>query len=528
MLFNSFHFVLFFPLFIVLYFKIAHKHRWKLLLASGYYFYFWHSPKFFYFLFISTVVDYFSAIWMDKQTEKRKRKFWLIVSLCCNLGILFVFKYAAFVNENIRIVLSWLHINYPIQDSLFSKLIMPVGISFYTFQSISYTFDVYKGIVKPEKHFGYFASFVAFWPTLINGPIERANRLLPQIKATINFNYERARLGFIRILWGMFKKIVIADRLAIYADNMYFHFNEVSGWTIILGGFAFFLQVYCDFSGYSDIAIGCAKVLGIDVMENFKRPMFSKSLPDFWTRWHISLSTWLTDYIFYFLGAYKASTQKVIFNVIFVLTLCGIWHGANYPMILSFLGIGLLMSLRFLWIKNVIRHIQPSNLYKLYKKYFPEWMHVVVTLFIIIFCFLLFRTHVMTTVYNNRVIGLPLDVSLPAPVAYLVKQDLPNLQDKHPIHWYDMGAALYKKMFYLNECNYLNEWLFAFGKLNLFIMLFYLSFLLCFEYIYGERKIEDIISMKSKKIRWSFYIFILLSIVWLGEYGSNTFVYFQF
>ena len=528
MLFNSFHFVLFFPIFIILYFKLAHKHRWKLLLASGYYFYFWHSPKFFYFLFVSTIVDYFAAILMDKQTEHSKRKMWLILSLCCNLGILFVFKYLGFVNENLRDLFNLLHLSYPVPDTLFRSLIMPVGISFYTFQSISYTFDVYKGIIKPEKHFGYFASFVAFWPTLINGPIERANHLLPQIKAAVNFDYDKARLGFIRILWGLFKKIVIADRLAFYADNMYFHYNEVSGWTIICGGLAFFFQVYCDFSGYSDIAIGCAKVLGIDIMENFRRPFFSKSLPDFWTRWHISLSTWLTDYVFYFLGAYKSSAAKVVFNLIFVLTLCGLWHGANYPMILSFFGIGTLMAIRFLWQKNVIRVIQPSNIYKLYKKYFPDWMHTVITLFIIVFCFLLFRTHVMTMIYNNRIIGLPLDVSLPPLVSSLVKENIPSLAETQPIHWYDMAGQLYKKMFYIFEADYFKEWMFAFGKMNFGLALFYLLVLILVEYKIKEEKIENVIASFTKPKRWLTYLLILLSIIWFGEFGSTTFVYFQF
>jgi len=497
-------------------------------LAGGYYFYFWHSPKFFYFLFISTVVDYFSAIYMDRQTEQNKRKLWLAFSLICNLGILFVFKYAGFVNENIKDVFEFFNLHYPVPDTVFKKLIMPVGISFYTFQSISYTLDVYKGITKPEKHFGYFSSFVAFWPTLINGPIERANNILPQIKAAVDYDYNRVKLGFIRILWGMFKKVVIADRLAFYADNMYFHYNEVSGWTIIFGGLAFFFQVYCDFSGYSDIAIGCAKVLGINVMENFRTPYLSKSLPDFWTRWHISLSTWLTDYVFYFLGAYKSSTGKVIFNLIFVLTLCGLWHGANYPMIISFLGIGVLMAIRFLWQKKVIRAIQPSNTYKLYKKYFPEWMHIVVTLSLVVFCFILFRTHVMTSIYNNRIIGLPLDVTIPADVTALIKQDIPSLLDTNPIHWYDMALALYTKIFFITKADYFKEWLFAFGRLNAFLAISYLLFLIGVEYKIGKQKIEDAIGSLSKPIRWATYLFILLSIVWFGELGSSTFVYFQF
>jgi len=300
------------------------------------------NPKYIILILLSTVVDYFAANQMGRQKEKSSKKKYLYLSLIINLGLLVGFKYLGFIDENIRALFEVLGMAYHDPPPFIEKIILPVGISFYTFQTLSYTLDVYKGVTKPEKHFGVFALYVAFWPQLVAGPIERSNQLLPQLRKSWDFDYDRVRSGMFRILVGFFKKVVIADRLAYYADFMYDNYDMASGWTIAIGAACFAVQVYCDFSGYSDIAIGSARVLGINLMENFRRPFFAKNLADFWTRWHISLSTWLTDYIFFYLGAYKAQGVKVIFNVMLVLSVCGLWHGANWPMILSFSLIGVL------------------------------------------------------------------------------------------------------------------------------------------------------------------------------------------
>jgi D-alanyl-lipoteichoic acid acyltransferase DltB (MBOAT superfamily) len=241
---------------------------------------------------------------MGKQTLQSDKKKFLYLSLFLNLGLLVGFKYLAFIDENIGALFEFIGIAYRDTPKYIENIILPVGISFYTFQTLSYSIDVYKGVTKPEKHFGIFALYVAFWPQLVAGPIERSNQLLPQLRASFDFDYERVRSGMFRILVGFFKKVVIADRLAYYSDFMYSNYADVSGWTVFIGAACFSLQVYCDFSGYSDIAIGSARVLGINLMENFRRPFYAKNLADFWTRWHISLSTWLTDYIFFYLGAY--------------------------------------------------------------------------------------------------------------------------------------------------------------------------------------------------------------------------------
>ena len=440
---------------------------------------------------------------IEKSITIAKKKKWLFLSMAGNLGILFTFKYLNFVDTNIREFLALFHIPWFVPEPWFNTWVVPVGVSFLTFQSLSYTIDVYKGVTKAEQQFGYFASFTAFWPVMVNGPIERAKNLLPQLHEAHSFDYDRMRLGLFRMAWGLFKKVVIADRLAFYVDDMYLHYNEISGWTTIAGGFFFFMQVYCDFSGYSDIAIGAAKVLGIDVMENFKRPLFAKNLADIWTRWHISLSTWLTDYVFFYLGAYKASSKRVIFNVIFVLAICGLWHGANWPMVLAFTMVGVFMAIRYWWQANVLRVIKPSNSYKLFEKYFPDWMHSVVTVAIFVFCFLLFRVHTAQQAINYM----------------------------HPtaqVSWTVMAKAIYGNLFKLHTAGYFHGWMIHQGIVQFVIVLFFMSVLILTEAVIGDVKIETVALAKTKTTRWTIYILLLVCIVWFGIFNNTSFVYFQY
>lgn len=503
MLFNSLHFIIFFPLFCALYLTVPKQHQWKVLVAGGYYFYGSFSPFFAILLFVITCNDFIAGKMMDKLDDQAKKKKWLLLSMVGNLGILFTFKYLNFVDNNIRELLAIFHIPWIVPEPYFNSWVVPVGVSFLTFQSLSYTIDVYKGITKAEDHFGYFASFTAFWPVMVNGPIERAKNLLPQIKEEHRFDYDRMRLGLFRMAWGFFKKAVIADRLAFYVDNMYLHYNEISGWTTLIGGLFFFIQVYCDFSGYSDIALGAAKVIGIDVMENFKRPFFAKNLADFWTRWHISLSTWLTDYVFFYLGAYKASGKKVIFNVIFVLALCGLWHGANWPMVLSFTMVGIFMAMRYWWQANVVRVIKPSNSYQLFEKYFPDWLHSVVTVFLFLFCFLLFRVHTAQIAYNH---------------------EHPNAM----VSWMTIAKTLYANLFKLTTAGYFHEWMYHKGIVQFVIALFFITILFIIETIIGDTKIETIVITRNKTQRWAIYILLLVCIVWFGIFNNTAFVYFQY
>jgi D-alanyl-lipoteichoic acid acyltransferase DltB (MBOAT superfamily) len=503
MLFNSIHFLLFFPIFCYLYLSVPKKHQWKILVAGGYYFYGNFSPFFAIILFVITCNDFFAGKMMDKEPTQQRKKKWLLLSMIGNLGILFTFKYLDFVDNNIRSLLSIVHINWIIPEVWFNNWVVPVGVSFLTFQSLSYTIDVYKGVTKAEQHFGYFAAFTAFWPVMVNGPIERAKNLLPQIKEEHRFDYDRMRQGLFRIAWGIFKKAVIADRLAFYVDDMYLHYNEISGWTTLIGGLFFFIQVYCDFSGYSDIALGAAKVIGIDVMENFKRPFFAKNLADFWTRWHISLSTWLTDYVFFYLGAYKASSKRVVFNVIFVLALCGLWHGANWPMVLSFTMVGVFMALRYIWQSSVVRAIKPSNSYRLFDKYFPDFAHSIITILLFLFCFLLFRVHTAQVAINHL-----------HPTAY--------------VEWTTIAKTLYGNLFKLHTANYFHAWMLNKGAIQFGVVLFFMFILFTTEGLIGDTKIESVVLAKNKITRWVIYSLLLMSIVWFGIFNNTSFVYFQY
>jgi len=332
MLFNSLHFLIFFPLVVAAYFSIPHRWRWILLLTSSYYFYMCWKAEYAILIMFSTTVDYFAALGMGKHADKAKRKKYLLMSLIANGGILFSFKYFNFFNENVRILLNHFNIFY---DAPAFKLLLPVGISFYTFQAISYSIDVYRGDRDPERHPGIFALYVVYFPQLVAGPIERATRLLPQLRKHYNFDAERVASGLRRILWGMFQKVVVADRLAIYVDTVYNNQTHHGGLTLIVATVFFVFQVYCDFAGYSNIAIGAARVMGHELMENFRRPFFAKTVAEFWQRWHISLLTWFRDYLYIPLGGNRVSKWRWYFNTMFVFMLCGLWHGAAWVYVIT-------------------------------------------------------------------------------------------------------------------------------------------------------------------------------------------------
>jgi D-alanyl-lipoteichoic acid acyltransferase DltB (MBOAT superfamily) len=362
MLFNSLHFLVFFPLVVGIYFSLPHRFRWGLLLIASYYFYMCWKAEYVILIMASTVVDYFAALGMGKHTEKAKRKKYLLLSLIVNLGILFSFKYFNFFNENIRVLLDQFNIFY---DAPTFKVLLPVGISFYTFQTLSYSIDVYRGVREPERHLGIFAVYVAYFPQLVAGPIERSTSLLPQFHKKNHFDPPMVVSGLRRMLWGMFQKVVVADRLAIYVDAVYNNQAHHGGLTLIVATVFFVFQVYCDFAGYSNIAIGAARVMGYDLRENFRRPFFAKTVAEFWQRWHISLLTWFRDYLYIPLGGNRVSRWRWYFNTMFVFILCGLWHGAawTYVITLTLHGVFILFGsstekvrkhlVRFLRLENI-------------------------------------------------------------------------------------------------------------------------------------------------------------------------------
>ncbi len=330
MLFNSLDFLVFFPIVVAIYFVIPQKFRWILLLIASYYFYMSWNAKYIILIVFSTVIDYFAGLYMPRIKSQSKKKMLLSLSLFTNLGLLFSFKYFNFFSENLNLFFEKISISHSIPNF---NVLLPVGISFYTFQTLSYTIDVYKGIKTPEKHFGKFALFVSFFPQLVAGPIERSERLLPQFHRKVYFDYERIKNGLILMVWGLFKKVVIADRIAEYVDVIYTNPEHFNGLQNLLATVFFSFQIYCDFSGYSDIAIGTAMVLGYELMTNFKRPYLARNIREFWKRWHISLSTWFRDYLYIPLGGNRVVKWRWYFNLFMTFLISGLWHGANWTFV---------------------------------------------------------------------------------------------------------------------------------------------------------------------------------------------------
>ncbi len=334
MLFNSLEFIIFLPIVFYLYWFIFSKKilfQNLVLLISSYIFYSWWDWRFLSLLFSSTIMDYFVGQRIHSCKKKKLKKFYLLLSIFFNLTLLGFFKYFNFFIQ------SWIELlaifGFEYQNPWTLNIILPVGISFYTFQTMSYTLDIYYGKLKPTKDFISFASFVSFFPQLVAGPIERASNFLPQILKCRKFNYKQGVQGLRLILWGMFKKIVIADSLAWRVDYVFNNYHDYNGGVLLLGLIYFSFQIYCDFSGYSDIAIGISKLFGFELKSNFKFPYFSRNIKEFWRRWHISLSTWFRDYLYVPLGGSIHGQWIAFRNILLIFTISGFWHGANWAFI---------------------------------------------------------------------------------------------------------------------------------------------------------------------------------------------------
>ena len=355
MAFNSIVFFLFLFFVSTLYFLLPYRFRWALLLASSYYFYMSWNTTYALLILCSTITAYLTALLMECNKSIRMRRFYLCVSLIVNLGILFTFKYFNFLMGSLQGVLSCFLIPFKFP---FLNVLLPVGISFYTFQTLSYTMDVYREKMKPEKHFGIFALYISFFPQLVAGPIERATHLLPQFFKKHSFDVKRILSGVKIIVWGLFKKVVVADTLAMYVDSVYNNPYQHTGPSFVVATYFFAFQIYCDFSGYSDIAIGSAKILGFDLMKNFNLPYFASNITDFWHRWHISLSTWLRDYLYIPLGGNQKGKKRTHINLLITMLLGGIWHGANWTFVIwgALHGLFLVVSKMTLSMQEKIVH----------------------------------------------------------------------------------------------------------------------------------------------------------------------------
>ncbi len=404
MLFNSLQYVVFFIIVVSLYFTLSHQYRWILLLAASYYFYMCWKAEYIILIIASTLIAYVTGILMGRESARQSRKKYLVLSIATNLSLLLLFKYFNFFNDNLREIFNSFNVFYGIPAF---NLLLPVGISFYTFQTLSYSIDVYRGKRPPERSLGIFALYVSFFPQLVAGPIERSTRLLPQFFEKKNFDYYRVTSGLKIMAWGMFKKVVIADRLAVVVNRVYGSPEEFTGIAILIATFFFAYQIYCDFSGYSDIAIGTARVLGFDLMTNFQRPYFAGSIRGFWRRWHISLSTWFRDYLYIPLGGNQVRIVRHCTNLFIVFLICGLWHGANWTFIVWGALHGSFMVISVMTANLRARTVTASGLSKL--PHLHRIVKTAITFILVCFGWVFFRAgNLNDAVYliNNSLKGI--------------------------------------------------------------------------------------------------------------------------
>ena len=344
MFFNSFHFAAFLPIVFILYWFVGHKSKINqnyILILASYYFYSCWDWRFLFLLVFSTLLDYVSAMKIEQSPTTSERKMWLWLCVSINIGFLGIFKYYNFFATSFAEMLSGFGLH---SSPLLLDVILPVGISFYTFHGLSYIIDIYYGRIKSEKNFVDYSLFVCYFPLLVAGPIERATHLLPQLKRRRKFNFDKAKEGIYQIVWGLVKKVVIADSCAVYANAVFDHYQSMNSLSLLLGAVYFAFQIYGDFSGYSDIALGTSKLFGIDLLKNFNYPYFSRDIAEFWRKWHISLTTWFRDYLYIPLGGSKGSKWLKVRNTFIIFLVSGFWHGASW----TFIAWGFINALYFL------------------------------------------------------------------------------------------------------------------------------------------------------------------------------------
>ncbi|MFT7588162.1 MAG: alginate O-acetyltransferase complex protein AlgI [Limisphaerales bacterium] len=493
MLFNSFEYLLFLPFTVVLYFLLPWKWRWLLLLIASYIFYAtFEQGRYIPFILITTISTYLTGREMAKHKDKKKRKPWMYASLFINLGLLFYFKYSKFAIDSLASIGELFGASVSVPEMTVLGII---GISFYTFQSLSYTLDVYNGRTKHEKHFGVFALYVAFFPQLVMGPIERSGNLLPQLKKEVFVDYNRITHGLCKIAYGFFKKLVIADRLKLYVDEVHFQADGyVEGPAALIATYFFAIQMYCDFSGYSDIAIGTARLMGVELMENFKKPFLAKNISDFWVRWHISATTWFMDYVFVPMGGYTPNVRKTSFNLLVVAMVTGLWHGAKWTFVIAFGIMGVLMVSRAVWIMVIKKKFAntTSRLPAL-----PGWMAM----------FLLFNTFCICTTYIRSIEHV-------SPKGEVVTA----IATAHTLLGKAFSFGSWPSITNTNDfiqAVVTKNGQFEFVLCLLAIFLLFASYLLPFSLKFGKRSIAFLVAM--------FFL-----VYFLGYDGATDFFYFQF
>lgn len=476
MLFNSIEFIVFFFVVTPLYYLLPHKFRWFHLLAASCIFYMAFVPVYILILAGTIVIDYFAGLLIENS--RGNKKLFLTLSLIANIGVLVVFKYYNFFIDNI---------NGLSGASLpFLRILLPIGLSFHTFQAMAYTIEVYRGNQRAEKHFGIYALYVMFYPQLVAGPIERPQNILHQFHEKKAFNYTNLVNGMKTMAWGLFKKVAVADRLALYVDKVFDHHQDYEGITLWLAFLFFALQIYFDFSAYSDIALGSAKAMGFDLMVNFRTPYFSTSVAEFWSRWHISLSTWFRDYLYIPLGGNRVSKTRTMFNQFFVFLVSGLWHGANW----TFVFWGFLHGL-FVSVENFFRNSFGSgNL--------PVVLRRLLLVFLVTLAWVFFRADHIGQAF--AMIGDSFNHLGQQVKALVSNANLARLN------------ILYANL----------------DKQVLFLCLLLSTLVLCVEWQLRNRSIADYLAGLNRPLRYATYFFLIYGTILLGVFEKNQFIYFQF
>lgn len=473
MLFNSREFLIFLPLVLIAFALVRGRHRWLVLLIASYYFYMSWEPWYITLIVGSTVVDFISGQKIFKS-EGLEKKLWLAFSLVANLGVLLLFKYYNFFIDNIN--------NSFGKEIPYLQFLLPVGISFYTFQTLSYSLDIYQGKLKPESSFFRFALFVSFFPQLVAGPIERAKNLLPQLRNLQLADNKGFEFGLKLILWGLFKKVVIADNLAPIVDGVYADSTFNSSAIYWLASYFFAIQIYCDFSGYSDIAIGVARFFGVDLMKNFNRPYIATSIQNFWSRWHISLSTWFRDYLYIPLGGNRTTFLRWLLNLLIVFLVSGLWHGANWTFVVWGGIHGALLIIGVFIAKS---DFLSGSINKL-----PTWIKQLVLFQLVTLAWVFFRAN--------------------------------NVGEA----WHMVGAMTRFNLLVPE----LKDWmeLIGYGRLAFVSLMFGLFLILDW---FFEKSIFDksaLVPLKIRGLGKLAYSFVAAAIVLFGNWGEVSFIYFQF
>lgn len=472
-----------------MYFMLPHKYRWFLLLAASCIFYMAFIPVYILILGFTIVIDYFAGIYIEKFRATKSQlytKRFLIASIIANVSVLAVFKYYNFFIDNIKAItdsLGW-HCNY-----YHLSILLPIGLSFHTFQAMSYTIEVYRGNQKSEKHFGIYSLYVMFYPQLVAGPIERPQNMLHQFKEEKKFDYNNVKNGLLLMLWGLFKKVVIADRLATFVEPVFNNPHSYSAITLLIAAVFFSYQIFCDFSGYSDIALGAAQVMGFKLMKNFDRPYHSKSIGEFWKRWHISLSTWFKDYLYIPLGGNRVATiSRLYFNTLVVFLVSGFWHGANWTFIVwgALHGLFLILSLlkKRLFKKTIFKENKLGNT-----------LNIASTFILVTLAWIFFRAKSVSD-------GLYILKS----ICLKTWKELSIIASKHRFDFEIVG----------------------FNKIDLLISIALILFLELIHIVQSKIDIKGTLSAKPIYIRWLAYYSIVLVIIFFGVFEKREFIYFQF